>query len=58
MNPILGVPTKIRMYAWAIPGEGVTLKQLEAELHESGTQVLEIDELNNRIKVADVTEDL
>lgn len=52
-------PVSIRMYAWMnIEKPGMTMEEAVAELTSLGNEILEIDEKNRRIKVADVTENL
>lgn len=55
----VGVPTEIRMYAWMqLEKPEMTIEEAVAELKELGNEILEIDEKNRRIKVADYTEQL
>lgn len=49
----------IRMFAWATPRPGMTLDELIWHLeNETSNTVLEIDREGNRVKLADVTEEL
>lgn len=52
------VATAINLTAWATPAEGISLNELIIEMAENGTPVLEVDRLNNRLKVCDHTEEL
>lgn len=46
-----GTATEIEIVAWATPAEGITLDELIEEFKELGNPILEIDRINNKIKV-------
>lgn len=44
-------PRIVECIAYAVPGPGMTLDELEAKLREAGNSVLEVDREKNQIKV-------
>jgi hypothetical protein len=52
--------TKVETIIWAVPRPGLNLETLILKLNSQGFSVLEIDRINNRVKVlsiVDSTED-
>ncbi len=46
----------LELQAWATPAPGITLTELLEEMRLIGNQVLEVDVVNNRLKVLHVTQ--
>ncbi len=46
----------IEVWGWATPAPGITLDELIVEMGELGNEILEVDIMNNRLKLLHVTQ--
>lgn len=56
MNIPSAVPVAIQLTAWATPAEDLLLDDLILELKSLGHNIVEVDRVNNRVKIIETTE--